>query len=87
MTLRIGYKPAFLRSYKKLPPALQMEVKERVALFAAHPEHPSLRVHKLKGPLLKKWSFSVNYRYRIVFSYENKSSAILYDVGDHSVYD
>ena len=84
--LRIGYKPAFLRALKKLQPNLQAEVKERMALFAKHPDHPSLRVHKLKGVLRGRWSFSVNYQYRVVFVYEGKRMAILLMVGDHSMY-
>ena len=84
--LRIGYKPAFIRQFKKLPPPLQDEVEERIALFRENPKNPSLRVHKLKGALAGRWSFSVNYAYRIVFVYETKGTAGLLAVGDHAVY-
>jgi len=86
MTLLVGYKPAFIRSYKKLPVDLQEEVKVRVALFCEQPEHPSLRVHRLKGPMKGQWSFSVNYAYRIVFIYTQKTSVVLLAVGNHDVY-
>ena len=85
--LRIGYKPAFLRMLKKLHPALQEEVKERIALFQEDPDHASLRAHKLKGILKGRWSFSVNYSYRVVFIYEGKSVVVLLAVGNHSIYD
>ncbi|MBI2005043.1 hypothetical protein HYS79_02715 [Patescibacteria group bacterium] len=50
--------------------------------------HEWLHVHKLKGPLAGRRGFSVNYRYRIVFSYTDKSKGevILLAVGDHEVY-
>lgn len=86
MTLRIGYKPAFIRQFKKLPEALQREVKDRIQAFREDPQHPSLYVHKLKGELRGRWSFSVNYQYRIIFVYEGKRNVALLAVGDHGVY-
>lgn len=85
--LRIGYKPAFLRQLKKLPAALQEEAKEHIEQFSKDPEKATLRMHKLKGALRGRWSFSVNYRYRIVFAYENKHAAMLLMIGDHSIYE
>lgn len=84
--LTIGYKAAFLRQLKKLPASLQEEANECISLFRQDPKHSSLRVHKLKGPLKGRWSFSVNYEYRIVFVYQQKNTAILLAVGDHDVY-
>lgn len=84
--LTIAYKPAFIRQLQKLPHALQEEVKERIALFHENHRNPTLRAHKLQGPLEGRWSFSVNYQYRIVFSFETKKSVVLLAVGDHDVY-
>ncbi|MDD4319051.1 MAG: type II toxin-antitoxin system RelE/ParE family toxin [Candidatus Peribacteraceae bacterium] len=84
--LRIGYKPAFLRQFKKLSPALQRDVRDRSLLFRRDPKHSSLYVHKLKGALRGQWSFSVNYQYRIVFIYEGKNTVVLLAVGGHDVY-
>ena len=85
--LHVLYKASFVRQYKKLPPALQMEVKEKIALFCTDPAKVTLRVHKLKGPLKGFWSFSVNYAYRIVFTYKDKQTVRLLKVGDHGVYE
>ncbi len=85
--LRIGYKPVFVRSFKKLPAALQEYTKERIAMFSADPQHPSLRVHKLKGRFRGTWSFSIDYKHRVIFVYENKHTALLLDIGDHDVYE
>lgn len=82
----IRYRPTFIRQYKKLAPALQIEVKEKIELFKENPHHPFLKTHKLKGRLAGFWSFSVNYAYRIIFVYEKKDTAALLVVGDHSIY-
>ncbi|MBP9817028.1 MAG: type II toxin-antitoxin system mRNA interferase toxin, RelE/StbE family [Candidatus Pacebacteria bacterium] len=86
--IEVGYKPAFIRQYKKLPKALQDEVVDKIELFKNLKNHQTLRVHKLKGELAGYLSFSVNYKYRIVFTWEKvNSSAALLAVGDHSLYD
>ncbi len=84
----VAYTPAFVRRYKKLSRALKDEVKEHIDLFRDPKNHESLRVHKLSGPLKKFHSFSVNYRYRIIFEYStNGKSAWLHDIDDHEVYE
>lgn len=84
--LNIAYKPAFIRQLQKLPPALQQEVKERIAGLRENHRNPTLHTHKLKGALEGRWSFSVNYQYRIVFAFEDKHSVVLLAIGDHDVY-
>lgn len=87
--MKILYKPKFLRQFKKLPPALQEEAKEKIVLFSQDPRHPFLKTHKLKGPLKEFWSFSVNYKDRIVFQYERckgQKCPSLIAIGDHRVY-
>ncbi len=84
--ITVLYKPTFVRQYDQLPKELQAEVKERIMLFRKNPRQPSLRTHKLKGVLRGFLSFSVNYRYRIVFQWENRHIAAFLIVGDHDVY-
>lgn len=84
--IKIFYKPSFVRQYKKLPIELQEEVKDKILEFKNPKSHIKLKVHKLKGKLQGFHSFSVNYKYRIVFLYENKSNIALLSVGDHDVY-
>lgn len=84
--MKVLFKPNFVRQYKKLSFELQIEVKEKIDLFKKDPKHSFLKTHKLKGKLSSYFSFSVNYKYRIVFEYENKETAILLAVGDHDVY-
>ena len=84
--VRVGYKPAFIRALKKLPPLLQREAKERIAEFKEDPTKPSFRAHKLSSELKGVWSFSVNYSYRILFEYVDKQTVVLLTIGDHDIY-
>lgn len=84
--IEVLYKPIFIRQYKKLPEALQQEIKEKIEIFKADPNHAYLKTRKLKGKLKEFFSFSVNYEYRIVFQYENKKTAVLLTVGNHDIY-
>lgn len=84
--IEIVYTPGFVRQYKKLPPALQEEAKEKIALFRKDQQHTSLHTHKLKGKLRKHWSFSINYNCRVIFEYDSKNVVALLRIGDHSMY-
>lgn len=84
--IEVEYAPAFLKQLKKLPTELQDEARGKIALFAHRSNHRHLKVHKLKGRLASKWSFSVNYSYRIVFSWLPNGVAGLLAIGDHDVY-
>ncbi len=86
--LKIAYTPAFIRQVKTLPDALFDEVEEKIELLKDEKNHKALKVHKLKGRLKGRYSFSVNYQIRIVFKYNprDKQEAILLAIGDHDVY-
>lgn len=85
--LEIEYAPEFIRTWKKLPAHLQEESMECIEEFRNRKNHEKLKVHKLKGAMKGLYSFSVNYRYRIVFIFAGKGTAQLLDIGDHSVYE
>ena len=81
--IEICYAPTFVRMYKKLDPSLKEEVKSKILLFQDAKNHTALKTHKLKGVLENTYSFSVNYKIRVVFEYENKKSVNLLYVGAH----
>lgn len=82
----VAYTPKFIRAYKKLVSTLQEEVKSAIELFADKANHDRLRVHKLSGRMEDRYSFSVNYKIRIVFRFLPDGRALLLTVGDHSIY-
>lgn len=86
--ITVRYSEEFLREFGKLPALLQEEAEEKVELFKDRANHHRLRAHKLKGALADCWSFSVNYRYRILFTYigKRKDTAYLITIGDHDIY-
>lgn len=87
--MKIVYEPMFLRRLKALAPSAQNEVIENVTLFEDIQNHKMLRVHKLKGRLKGRCSFSVTSALRIVFCYgsEKPKEAHLLTVGSHDVYE
>jgi len=84
--ITIEYAPAFLRQLKKLPPELQEEAQEKITLFKNRSNHRRLKVHKLKGDLVGRWSFWVNYHDRIVFKWLSDTEVGLLAIGNHSIY-
>jgi len=50
--------------------------------FAAEPQDPLLRTHKLKGELEAYWAFSVDDDLRVVFRWEGEE-AFFVNLGSH----
>lgn len=85
-TLLVSYKPTFIRQLKKLELAVQDEAFEKIAQFKNVQYHHTLGVRKLHGTLTGTYSFSVNFKYRIVFQHHSKTEVVLLAIGDHEVY-
>ena len=62
------------------------EVLEKIKLFQDESNHQPLKMHKLHGELKACYSFSVNYKIRIVIDYLSKNEVALLAVGDHDLY-
>lgn len=84
--MEIAFAPQFKRMFKKLEEDLQQEALAKIELLREPRNNESLKVHKLKGPLKGCWSFSVNYRVRIIFTYTEPSEIVLMAIGDHDIY-
>ena len=82
--IEVIYAPKFIRMYKELPSSLKDEVKDKISLFRNKENHQKLKVHKLHGDMKSFFAFSVNYKIRIVFEYENKKTVNLLYVGGHN---
>ncbi len=58
--------------------------KKTLKLLEINPNHPSLRLHGLKGQLKGKYSVSITITYRIIVTFAIKDNEIiLIDVGHH----
>jgi len=84
--LEINFLPKFIKKFNLLESTLQNEVLKSIELLKDRRNHSSLKVHKLHGPLKGSYSFSVNYKIRIIFQYISKKEAVLLTVGDHQIY-
>ena len=84
--IKLVFAPVFLRQLKSLPWEMQEEAVEKIELFKSRNNHQILKVHKLKGNLRGFFSFSVNYRMRVVFKCNSKNEASLLAIGDHDIY-
>jgi len=86
--MELLYKPGFVRALNSLEQDLQEEALQKIEAFKNPKNHKALRVHKLKGKLPAYHSFSVNYKYRIVFEWigKGKKAAGLIAIGDHDIY-
>jgi mRNA-degrading endonuclease YafQ of YafQ-DinJ toxin-antitoxin module len=85
--MEVVYKATFIRQFNKSDPTLRDEIVAKIALFKDIKKHNQLKVHKLDGRLQGCYSFSVNYRIRIVFQYETRKKVSFLAVGSHKVYE
>jgi len=84
--MKVAYTPQFVRMFRKLEPALKEEALEKIEMFTVDHTHPQLKAHKLKGKLKKRYSFSVNYQIRIIYTPISSSEVAFLAIGDHDVY-
>lgn len=87
--IKIVFTASFMREAKRLTKSdknLGDEIAEKIELFRDRENHTQLKSHKLHGSFAKFWSFSVNYKYRIIFEPLGKNEFVLHDIGDHDIY-
>ena len=73
---------ACLKSRSGMAPSLEAALEQ----LSADALHPSLRAHKLKGPLAGCWACSAGYDLRVVFEYvrhEGAEAILLLALGTH----
>jgi mRNA interferase YafQ len=65
--VRVRASSRFLRKARKLKPPRDELLRGALKRFAADPNDPLLRTHKLKGDLSDYWAFSVDEDVRVLF--------------------
>lgn len=81
--MTIQYSARFKRSFKKLDKQVQLTAWKKLETFKVDHFDPKLKVHKLQNA--EYYSFSVNYKVRIIFLIVD-CTIILMNIGDHSLY-
>jgi mRNA-degrading endonuclease YafQ of YafQ-DinJ toxin-antitoxin module len=80
--LRVTASSRFLRKAKKLREPRASLLRAALRRFAADPQDPLLRTHKLKGQLADYWSFSVDDDLRVLFRWQ-ADDVFLVNLGSH----
>ena len=87
--MEISFSPKCLKQLqkiKKIDVQLFTKIQNKLTLFAQKPDHPSLRLHKLKGGQRESWSVSVDMSYRLLFYYKQEKSqteVVFFSFGTH----
>ena len=82
--LQITFTDRFQKHYKNLTDIEKKQFKNKLAIFAENPMHPSLRVKRIQGtPDL--FEFSVNMDIRVIWFYEGDALVALVDIGHHDI--
>ena len=85
--MKILYLAKFEREYKKIPKEIQELTEKKEKIFRKNPFDQKLKTHKLHGPLASFWSFSVDYKFRVVFDFVDKDTIRFYSIGNHDIYE
>ncbi len=88
--MKIKYSSKFIREYKKLSRKIRDLAEEKEEIFRKNPFDPRLKTHKLhgkfKGRIEKYYSFSVGYKYRVIFRFIERDEVRFYLIGTHKIY-
>ncbi len=87
MSFRILYTDSYVKRaarFIKRHPDLLPQYEKTLKLLELNPFHPSLRLHRLKGPLQDLHSVSINISYRITLEFIlDERTIIPVNVGRH----
>ena len=84
--MKIYYSSKFAREYKKLPIKIKKTAENKEIIFRHNPFDSRLKTHRLTGKLKDFWSFSIDYKYRVVFEIIDEKTVWFLDVGTHDIY-
>lgn len=82
----ISYSPKFIKQYSRLSDDVKDMAEEKENIFKLDNFDSRLKTHKLHGRLSGYYSFSVNFKYRIIFSYYNETRVRFDSIGTHDIY-
>jgi len=84
--VEIIYSSTFVKEYRRLPSKIRILAEKKEKLFLSDPHSPALKSHALTGKFLGRWSFSINYQYRILFRFGDNGTVWFIDIGTHDIY-
>jgi len=84
--MNVYYSRSFLKSYKKIPKSIIIKFEKQELIFKNNPFDSRIKTHPLLGKLKGYYSYSIDYQYRIVFSFESENEIWFHFIGTHSIY-
>lgn len=84
--INIVFTATFLKQLKKSEKKFQDEVVRKSKLFEDIKNHKNLKVHKLHGRLKDFYSFSIDFKQRIIFRYETSKEVYFMSIESHDGY-
>jgi mRNA-degrading endonuclease RelE of RelBE toxin-antitoxin system len=81
--MKIVYADEFVKRFNKLPSTIKKKAVKQELLFSANPLHPSLNTEKLIPKTKQLWSFRVDTKYRVIFTYSKDGIVIFLSIGAH----
>ncbi|MDP3962305.1 MAG: type II toxin-antitoxin system mRNA interferase toxin, RelE/StbE family [bacterium] len=86
--MQIAYSAKFIKQYRKMSGEIKGVAEKKENIFRSNPFDPSLKTHKLNGRFEGFWAFSINYKYRIVFDFEENGKDVRFHIiGTHDIYE
>lgn len=82
---RITFSPTFdkkLKAISQKDKQLTSKIQKQLKVFQTNTNHPSLRIHKLRGQLQNVWSMSVTNSFRLIFIED--AEYYFFDLGEHN---
>ena len=84
MAFKVTFTDRFQKHFKTLSKIEKKQLKNKLALLAENPMHPSLRTKRIQGTR-DLFECSVNMDIRIIWFYEGSTVIVLVDVGHHDI--
>lgn len=85
--MEVIYTSKFAREYKKLPQKVKTRAEQYEKIFRANPFDKGLDARKLHGRLQEFWSFSIGFKYRIIFQFGSNDNIVHFlSVGNYDIY-
>jgi mRNA interferase RelE/StbE len=79
---KIKFTRRFLKSFARLPVAVQEKIKKQIALLAENPRHPSLQTRPIQGAE-SIYEARVDFDYRMTYQRDSDDTLVLRVVGKH----
>lgn len=77
----------FQKSFNRLPEVQKKKTEKQLALFFKSMFHASLHTEKLQPHYKNIWSFRVDLKYRVIFTFvPSKDELWLLAIGPHDIY-